>query len=82
MKTGTQAAKVYFIFTDQQGSVPNMRQRDGTWVNNSTVRYDAFGGYRSKPADTVNRGLATAGLPGIDTTTQVLQTRISWARST
>jgi len=64
VKTGTQAAKVYFIFTDRQGSVSNIRQSDGTWVNNSTVRYDAFGGYRSKPADTVNPGISDRGYTG------------------
>ena len=64
VKVGTQTGKFYFVFTDRQGSVANMRQSDGTWVSNSTARYDAFGGYRTKPAAGANPGISDRGYTG------------------
>ena len=41
-----------------------MRKSDGSWVTGSTVRYEPFGGYRTKPASTVNPGISDRGFTG------------------
>jgi RHS repeat-associated protein len=64
VKVVGQTAAYYFIFTDRQGSVANMRKSDGSWVNGSTARYDAFGGYRTKPPASVNPDISDRGYTG------------------
>ena len=64
VKTVGQTGAFYYFYTDRQGSVHALRQADGTWVNGNYARYDAYGGYRTTPAATVNPGISDRGYTG------------------
>ena len=64
VKYAGQGGTFYFFHSDRQGSVYTMRRGDGAWVNGNYARYDAYGGYRSTPASSVNPGISDRGYTG------------------
>ncbi len=64
VKVAGQTGAFYYFYTDRQGSVHALRKADGTWVNGNYARYDAYGGYRTLPATTVNPGISDRGYTG------------------
>jgi RHS repeat-associated protein len=63
-KVGTEAGTFYYTYSDRQSSVYALRKTDGTWVNGNYARYDAYGGYRTKPPASVNPGISDRGFTG------------------
>ena len=64
VKVAGQTGAFYYFYTDRRGSVYALRKADGTWVNGNYARYDAYGGYRTTPATTVNPGISDRGFTG------------------
>ncbi|HRO24944.1 MAG TPA: RHS repeat-associated core domain-containing protein [Promineifilum sp.] len=54
----------YYILTDHLGNVAAWMNVSGTLVGGSLARYEPFGGYRTKPASTVNPDISDRGFTG------------------
>ena len=64
VRTSTVAGVPYYILTDHLGNVAAWMNVSGTLVGGSLARYEPFGGYRTKPASTVNPDISDRGFTG------------------
>ena len=51
-------------YTDHLGNVSAWTNASGALVSGSLARYEPFGGYRTKPATTVNPDISSLGFTG------------------
>ncbi len=54
----------YYAYTDHLGNVSAWTNASGALVSGSLARYEPFGGYRTKPASTVNPDISDRGFTG------------------
>ena len=53
-----------FAYTDHLGNISAWTNASGALVSGSLARYEPYGGYRTKPASTVNPGISDRGFTG------------------
>ncbi len=54
----------YYAYADHLGNISAWTNASGALVSSSLARYEPFGGYRTKPASTVNPGISDRGFTG------------------
>ncbi len=65
VRTGTTGnGTLYFAYADHLGNVSAWTNASGALVSGSLARYEPFGGYRTKPASTINPGISDRGFTG------------------
>ena len=64
-QTGTSGnGTLYYTYTDHLGNVSAWTNAGGALVSSSLARYEPYGGYRTKPATTVNPDISSLGFTG------------------